>query len=431
MNVLIIGGGGREHALAWKIAQSPLVKRLYCAPGNPGIAAHATCAPVTATDIPGLLALAKVHAIDLTVVGPEDPLAHGLVDQFEAAGFTAFGPSAKAAQLEASKAFAKHIMAKYGIPTAEYAEFSNAEEAVAYVKQKGAPIVVKADGLAAGKGVTVASDVDTAIAAIRAAMVDHAFGQAGRRVVIEERLVGEEASILAFTDGKTVVPMPPSQDHKAVFDNDEGPNTGGMGAYAPAPVVSEALLEEIVETVLKPCVQGMANEGIAYRGVLYAGLMITESGPKVIEFNCRFGDPETQVVLPLLQSDLVPVLAACCDGTLDQVALDWAPCACASVVMTSKGYPGPYSKGKPIEGIGAAEKEGVSVFHAGTKKAEGTLVTHGGRVLNVTATDATLPAALQKAYAGVENITFEGAHFRRDIGRKALERLGMEGSADR
>ncbi|MBI5091995.1 MAG: phosphoribosylamine--glycine ligase [Candidatus Hydrogenedentes bacterium] len=423
MKVLVIGSGGREHALAWKIKQSPLVSELYCAPGNPGMAALGACVDIPAGDIDGLLGFAKENKIDLTVVGPEDPLANGIIDRFAEEGLTAFGPNGRAAQLEASKAFAKSVMQRYRIPTAEYAEFSSADEATAYVEAKGVPLVIKADGLAAGKGVTVAHDVDNAIDAVREAMVEGVFGAAGSRVVIEEFLVGEEASILAFTDGKTVIPMVASQDHKAAYDGDQGPNTGGMGAYSPAPVITNGLAVQIQRTVLQPCVDGLANEGIHYTGVLYAGLMITKDGPKVIEFNCRFGDPETQVVLPRMKSDLVPVLLACCNGTLHQQKIAWDDRACVSVVMASGGYPKAYDKGKVISGIERAERDaGVMVFHAGTKHHEDNVVTNGGRVLNVTALGTDIRGAITMAYAGVRQISFEGAHFRTDIGHRALAR---------
>lgn len=425
MNVLLIGSGGREHALAWKIAQSPLVDTLYCAPGNPGIAQAATCVDIGVKDLDALAAFAREHRVDLTVVGPEDPLAHGIVDWFAAQGLQAFGPTAAATQLESSKIFAKAFMRRHGIPTAEYAEFDDPEAAIAYVKRQGAPIVVKADGLAAGKGVTVARDVAEAVRAIREAMIDHVFGGAGAKVVIEECLVGEEASILAFADGKTVVPMIPSQDHKPAYDGDQGPNTGGMGAYSPTPVVTRAILDETVRTVLRPCVEGMARDGIPYQGCLYAGLMITDRGPKVIEFNCRFGDPETQVVVPQLKSDLVPLLLACCDGTLGRAPIAWHDGACVTVVMASGGYPKDYPKGKRITGVEEAERDpDVTVFHAGTKRQGADLVTHGGRVLNVTAIGPDIASTIAKAYAGVKKISFEGAHYRTDIGAKALARLG-------
>ncbi len=428
MKVLVVGGGGREHALVWKIAQSPLVDTIYCAPGNPGIAALAECVDIGVTDLDALCDFAREQSVDLTVVGPEDPLSKGIVDRFEAAGLKVFGPSGAAAELEASKAFAKQLMAKYDIPTAEYGEFDTADAAIAYVQEKGAPIVVKADGLAAGKGVTVAHDVDTAVAAIRAAMDDKVFGDAGSKVIIEECLMGEEASILAFSDGKTVVAMVPSQDHKPVFDDDKGPNTGGMGAYSPAPVVTPELSAEIQRTVLQACVDGMAKEGVQYKGILYAGLMITSNGPKVIEYNCRFGDPETQVVLPRMKSDIVPAFLACCDGTLAELDLEYDEGACVTVVMASGGYPGSYEKGKAITGMAEAEQDlGVTVFHAGTKRVGDDIVTNGGRVLGVTATGADIPSAIEKAYAGIDRVSFEGAHHRTDIGAKALARLGEQG----
>jgi len=371
-----------------------------------------------------LTALARDEGVGLVVVGPEDPLSRGLVDHLTANGIKAFGPVAAAARLEASKSFAKSVMNRCGIPTAKSAEFTDPAAAIDYVRSTGVPLVIKADGLAAGKGVTVARDLDTAIEAIRMAMEDRAFGDAGNRVLLEECLEGEEASILAFSDGKTVVPMASSQDHKPVFDNDEGPNTGGMGAYSPAPVVTGALFEEIVRTILNPCVRGMAEAGTPYTGVLYAGLMITPDGPRVIEFNCRFGDPEVQVVLPRMKNDLVPVLLACCDGTLDRLSLEWEDGACVTVVMASGGYPGAYPKGKPITGIPDAEHEtGAVVFHAGTGLDGVALVTNGGRVLNVTATGPDVPAAIDRAYAAVRRIHFEGAHYRTDIGQKALRHL--------
>jgi phosphoribosylamine--glycine ligase len=426
MNVLIIGGGGREHALAWKIAQSPLVETVYAAPGNPGIARmeKGRCAPIGANDIEGMDAYIREHGVSLVVVGPEDPLCAGIVDQLSARGHTVFGPSAAAARLEGSKSFAKAFMARHGIPTAAYAEFTDMDEAAAYVRRQGAPIVVKADGLAAGKGVAVCHDEESAVQAIERCMRDRDFGEAGARVVIEECLVGEEASILAFCDGERVVPMAASQDHKPVFDGDAGPNTGGMGAYSPAPVVTPELLEEIEARVLRPVIAGMAEAGTPYRGILYAGLMITAAGPRVVEFNVRFGDPETQVVLPRMTSDIVPVFLACCNGTLDRVAVEYDGGACVSVVMASGGYPNTYSKGLEITGIERAETSGgVMVFHAGTREEEGRIVTNGGRVLNVTASAASIPEAIEKAYAAVDQIHFEGAHFRRDIGGKALGRL--------
>ena len=425
MRVLVIGGGGREHALVWKIAQSPLVDRLYCAPGNAGIAKHAACLDIGVKDTEKLIAFARDEGIGLTVVGPDDPLADGMVDRFAEAGLRAFGPTAAAARIEASKVFAKAFMRRRGIPTAEYAEFDNPDEAIAYIERTGAPLVVKADGLALGKGVTVARDAATAVQAVCKAMIEKAFGAAGSSVVIEECMVGEEASLLAFTDGCSVVPMISSQDHKPAYDGDKGPNTGGMGAYSPAPVMTAALLEEAVEKILRPCVAGLAEEGAPFKGCLYAGLMLTKAGLRVVEFNSRFGDPETQVVLPQLRSDLVPILMACCDGRLDETSIDWNQGACVTVVMASGGYPKAYEKGKVITGIDDAEREaGVTVFHAGTRKQGADLVTNGGRVLNVTAVGADIASTIKKAYAAVDKIRFEKAHYRKDIGAKALAKLG-------
>jgi phosphoribosylamine--glycine ligase len=424
MKVLVIGGGGREHALCWKIAQSPLVDQVICAPGNPGIAQCATCVDLSVDDLKGLERFAADQSIDLTVVGPEAPLAAGITDLFQAAGLRVFGPSKEAAALEASKAFAKEVMAEANIPTAEYARFEDADAALAYVRDRGAPIVIKADGLAAGKGVVVARDLAVAEDAIRHMMTDKVFGDAGNAVIVEECLEGEEASILAFCDGRTVVPMVASQDHKPALDGDKGPNTGGMGAYSPAPVIGEADMAVIERTVLQPCVDAMAKRGTPYTGILYAGLMMTAGGPKVIEFNCRFGDPETQVVLPQMRNDIVPVFEACCDGTLDKGMADWDSGACVSVVMASGGYPGSYDKGIAINGIDAAEAlEGVTVFHAGTKASDGKVVTNGGRVLNVTASGDDVAGAITRAYEAVKKIHFDGAHYRTDIGQKALNRI--------
>lgn len=423
MNVLVIGSGGREHALAWKIAQSPLVDKVYGAPGNPGIdnLEKGICVSVAADDFDMLAAYIEAQNIGLTVVGPEDPLAKGIVDALSAQGMRVFGPSAAAAQLEASKSFAKDFMARHNIPTAAYEVFDNADDAIAYVRKVGAPVVVKADGLAAGKGVTVARDLVEAESAVRAAMENRVFGDAGNRVVIEECLFGEEASILAFSDGVTFVPMASSQDHKPAYDNDEGPNTGGMGAYSPAPVVTDALMEQISRDILAPCIKGMADDGMPYKGILYAGLIITEAGPKVIEFNVRFGDPETQAILPRMVTDIVPVFLACCDGKLDQQKIEYSDQPCVTVVMASGGYPGSYKKGIPIEGIETAEAiDGVVVFQAGVKQDRDDLLTAGGRVLNVTAVAPTLPEAIEKAYTAVSRIHFEGAHYRTDIAQKAL-----------
>jgi len=425
MNVLVIGSGGREHALAWKIAQSPLVEKVYGAPGNPGIdnLEKGICVSVAADDFDMLAAYIDAQNIGLTVVGPEDPLAKGVVDALSAQGMRVFGPTAAAAQLEASKSFAKDFMTRHTIPTADYGVFDDADEAVAYLRKVGAPVVIKADGLAAGKGVTVAGDLPQAEAAVRAAMENHVFGDAGNRVVIEERLVGEEASILAFCDGTTFMPLASSQDHKPAYDNDKGPNTGGMGAYSPAPVVTKPVMEQISRDILAPCVAGMAKEGMPYKGILYAGLIVTDDGPKVIEFNARFGDPETQAILPRMTTDIVPLFLACCDGKLEQQKIEYSDWPCVTVVMASGGYPGAYKKGMPIEGIDAAEALGdVVVFQAGVKQERGDLYTAGGRVLNVTAMAPDLPAAIEKAYEAVRRIHFDGAHYRTDIGEKALRR---------
>lgn len=426
MNVLVLGSGGREHALAWKIAQSPLVAKVYCAPGNPGMGMleKGECVPLLLMDFGEVTSFIAAKHIDLTVVGPEDPLAAGIVDALSESGCKVFGPHRAAARLEGSKRFAKKFMLEHGMPTAAYAEFDDPAEAMDYIREQGAPLVVKADGLAAGKGVTVALTEAVAEKAVREAMIEGAFGEAGARIIIEEYLKGEEASILTFCDGRHFLSMPASQDHKPAYDDDEGPNTGGMGAYSPAPVVNEALMEEVEARIIRPCIEGMAAQRHPYKGVLYTGLMITESGPKVVEFNCRFGDPETQVVLPRMEGDLVPVLMACCDGTLDRCTVTWSPRACVTVVMASGGYPMAYERDKVIEGIAQAEEDpDVTVFHAGTAQRGSDIVTHGGRVLNVTATGDTLQATIDAAYRAVSLINFEQAHFRTDIGRKALDRL--------
>lgn len=420
MKILIIGGGGREHALAWKIAQSPKVTELFCAPGNPGTASIATNINIPGDDIDRLLEFALDRSIDLTVVGPEQPLVLGLADWFQDNGLKVFGPSAKAAQLEGSKAFSKDLMKKYNIPTADYAAFDDADEARAYVKGKG-PQVVKADGLAAGKGVFVCADEAEAVDAINQIMNDRIFGESGNRIIVEERLEGQEVSLLAFTDGTTVLPMEAAQDHKAVFDGDTGPNTGGMGAYSPAPIFTPELKQEVFQRIIVPAVNGMREDGIPYQGVLYAGLMITDKGPKTLEFNARFGDPETQPLMMRMQSDIVPILEACADGTLDTCALEWKPEAAVCVVMASGGYPGKYEKGKPIQGLDQASLlEGVTVFHAGTKQDGDAIVTQGGRVLGVTALGDTVQSAIAKAYQAVDKIRWEGVQFRTDIGKKAL-----------
>ena len=425
MRILLIGGGGREHALAWKLVQSPNVEKLYAAPGNPGMALlqKCECINLNVDDLEGVADYAEEKSIDLTVVGPEAPLVAGLADVFKRRGLPVFGPSKAAAQLEGSKAFSKELMAKYNIPTAFFKICEDIEAAKAYVEEKGAPIVVNADGLAAGKGVVVAMTKQEALDAIDDMMGDHKFGAAGARVVLEEYMEGEEASLLAFTDGKTVVPMIAAQDHKRVFDGDEGPNTGGMGTYAPAPVMTDILRLKATELVLKPVVAAMAKEGTPYQGCLYAGLMIKGDSVKVVEFNCRFGDPETQVVLPLLDGDLAEIMLACATGTLDKVEVAWHDKAAVCVVMASGGYPESYEKGKEITGLAAAEEDkDVVVFHAGTKEADGKIVTSGGRVLGVTAVDASIKAARDRAYAAVEKIAFEKNFYRKDIAWRALKR---------
>jgi phosphoribosylamine--glycine ligase len=426
MKVLVIGGGGREHALVWKIAQSSAIKKIFCAPGNAGIAKQAECLPIPAEDVPSLLHRAEKEKVDLTVVGPETPLTLGIVDAFEARGLRIFGPSRKAAEIEGSKAFAKDLMEKYGVPAGESRTFEDYGSASRYVKEKGTPIVIKADGLAAGKGVILCHKLEEAQAALDQIMVKRAFGGAGNRVVVEEFLSGEEASFLAFTDGETVLPLPTSQDHKAIYDNDRGPNTGGMGAYSPAPVVNEKVHREVMEKIMIPTVRGMAQEGRKYRGVLYAGLMIQDEQPKVLEFNARFGDPETQPLLMRMKSDLVPVLEATLEGRLSRLEVQWDERPSVCVVMASGGYPGSYEKGKVISGLEeAAQVDDAFVFHAGTAFQEGKVVTSGGRVLGVTAKGKGIREAIVKAYEVVGKISWEGAHFRKDIGQKALKR-GMK-----
>ena len=421
MKVLIVGGGGREHALVWKIAQSPKVSKIYCAPGNAGISEQATIVPIKANDLNGLLGFALKEKIDLTVVGPEDPLTQGIVDLFKSKDLFIFGANKKAAEIEGSKAFAKEMMKKYHIPTAFYRVFDTQKEAVKYIQKQGAPTVVKADGLAAGKGVIICKTVEEAIQSVDKIMAEKIFGEAGNRVVIEEYLVGEEASYIAFTDGKTILPMASSQDHKPIFDEDQGPNTGGMGAYSPAPVVTKEVHERIIEKVLRPIIYGMGEEGRPYQGVLYAGLMIHDGHPKVLEFNARFGDPETQPVLMRMKGDIIPILEACMKGTLSQHRIEWDPRPSVCVVMASKGYPGDYEKGKIIGGLKeVSQMEGVFVFHSGTALQDGKMVTHGGRVLGVTGLGEDIPRAIQKTYQAVKKISWDGVHYRTDIGQKAL-----------
>jgi phosphoribosylamine--glycine ligase len=427
MKVLVLGGGGREHALIWKIAQSPAVKKIYCAPGNAGIAQQAECLPLAAEDVPSIVARVEKEKIDLTVVGPEAPLTVGIVDAFVKRGLRIFGAKQQAAELEGSKAFAKYVMKKYGVPSGDFQVFDDYGTAAGYVKKKGAPLVVKADGLAAGKGVILCPTVEEAIKALELIMVQKAFGVAGRRVVVEEFLQGEEASFLAFTDGETVLPLPTSQDHKPIFDNDQGPNTGGMGAYSPAPVVSDRLHREVMEKIMIPTIRGMAAEGRKYQGVLYAGLMIRNGEARVLEFNARFGDPETQPLLMRMKSDLIPVLEATIDGRLSSLKVEWEEQPTVCVVMASQGYPGSYEKGKVISGLEEAAKiPGTFVFHAGTTYKEGKIVTNGGRVLGVTAIGKTIGDAIGLAYEAVAKISWEGAYYRKDIGRKALNREGKK-----
>lgn len=426
MRILVIGGGGREHALAWKLSQSPKAEKIYCIPGNPGIAAVAECVNLDSSDNAVLAQFAQENKIDLTVVGPEAPLSNGIVDYFTEKGLRIFGPTQVAAQIEGSKAFAKELMYKYNIPTAKYAVFTNTAAAKEYVKKNGAPIVIKADGLAAGKGVVVAMDLSEALQAIDMIMCDQAFGSAGSQVVIEEFLTGEEASLLAFSDGKTVVPMVAAQDHKRVFDQDQGPNTGGMGAYAPAPVVTKDIKAQVMREVLQPAIDAMRQEGRMYCGCLYAGLMITADGPKVIEFNARFGDPETQVVLPLLDTDLVDITEACIDGKLAAVDIKWRDEAAVCVVMAAGGYPGNYTKGDEITGLKAVSEQGAVVFHAGTAGKNASIVTNGGRVLGVTAVAESIMTAVDKVYKAAATIHFNKVHYRKDIAHRAIERLTGE-----
>ncbi len=423
MRILVVGGGGREHALCWAIAASPLCDRLYCAPGNAGIAREATCVPIGAEDVDALVQFARDESIDFVVVGPEAPLVLGLADRLADAGIKVFGPSAAAAALEGSKGFMKDLCAKYGIPTAAYARFTDATAAKAYLREHGAPIVVKADGLAAGKGVTVAATLAEAEAAVDAALVEGAFGAAGAEVVIEECLRGEEASVFALVDGKTVLPLASAQDHKQAGDGDTGPNTGGMGAYSPAPIMTDALSRRVMDEILEPTVHAMREEGRPYRGVLYGGLMITDEGPKLLEYNVRFGDPECQALVARLKSDLLPALIATSDGVLESFDLRWHDEAALVVVMATKGYPGAYEKGSVIRGVDAAEAdEQVIVFHAGTKAGDdGALLANGGRVLGVTALGATVADAQRRAYAAVDRIDWPEGFCRRDIGWRAVK----------
>jgi len=424
MKVLVIGSGGREHAIVWKLLQSKKVKKIYCAPGNAGIKAIAECVDINASDIPALLTFAEKNRIDLSVVGPEDPLAKGITETFSRAGLRIWGPSKEAAMIEGSKLFSKRLMEKYNIPTGYFKGFIDPEMALEYIREKGAPIVIKADGLAAGKGVFVAQTIEQAFEAVDNIMVKKAFGNAGDHLLVEEFLCGEEASFLVFTDGKHITPLPTSQDHKAIYDGDKGPNTGGMGAYSPAPVIDKAMHKTIMETIMRPTVKAMEKEGYPYKGVLYAGLMITKDGPKVLEFNARFGDPEAQPLLMLLKTDLIDILEACIDGELDKISIEWHDGATVCVVMANKGYPGQYDKGQIIKGLEkVSNMDGTVAFHAGTSLKDKDIIATGGRVLGVTAKGADIKEAIDNVYKAVSKITWDGAYFRKDIGKKALNRL--------
>ena len=420
MKVLVVGSGGREHALVWKISQSPMVDKIYCAPGNAGIGEMAECVAIKAEDLDGLLDFAVQNEIDLTVVGPEVPLTMGIVDKFQEKGLKIFGPSGRAAEIEGSKTFAKDLMAKYGIPTAKYGAFTDAAEAKAFLAEVGLPCVVKADGLAAGKGVLICETKEEAETAVEDILVDNKFGNAGSRVVVEEFLTGQEVSMLAFSDGKTIVPMVSSQDHKRIWDGDKGLNTGGMGAYSPAPIYTADIHEIVVPQVLEATIKAMEQEGRPFAGILYAGLMLTADGPKVLEFNARFGDPETQAVLPRLKSDLVEIFLAIIDGRLAEMNIEWHEEAAVCVVMASGGYPESSDKGRVITGLKEAEEAGAIVFHAGTKETDGNIVTNGGRVLGISALGKDIAEAIENAYKGVKQITFENMQYRTDIGKKAF-----------
>ncbi|OGW22385.1 MAG: phosphoribosylamine--glycine ligase [Nitrospirae bacterium GWB2_47_37] len=423
MKVLVVGSGGREHAIVWKLSQSRLVDKIYCTPGNAGISGMAECIDVDSADFSALVDFVRYEWVDLTIVGPEDPLSRGIVDAFEKEGRRILGPSKAAAQLESSKVFSKEFMKRHRIPTAEYKVFSSYIHAEDHVRMKGAPIVIKADGLAAGKGVIVASTVDEAIDALRLIMKDKAFGDAGSRAIVEECLKGEEASFMVFTDGKTIVPMVSSQDHKRVFDEDKGPNTGGMGAYSPAPVITRELESVVMETIMRPTIDGLKSEGIKYKGILYAGLMIDNGKPSVLEFNCRLGDPETQPILARLDTDLMDISMAIADEKLSDIEIQWKKDASVCVVLASGGYPGKYEKGKIISGLDNAGKmDDVVVFHAGTAFNNNEIVTNGGRVLGVTALGGDIKAAKEKAYEAINKIHFDGMHYRKDIADRALNR---------
>jgi len=422
MKVLVIGSGGREHALVWKITQSPKVSQVYCAPGNAGISRLAQCVNIDADSIEKLVDFAQKEKIDLTVVGPELPLSQGIVNEFNKQGLRIFGPSKEAAEIESSKVFSKYLLKKYNIPTANYEVFQNSEKALDYIKKQTFPLVIKADGLAAGKGVFIVKNLVQAKDALDALMEEKKFGEAGRQVIIEEFLEGEEVSILAFCDGKTVIPMVSSQDHKKIFDNDQGPNTGGMGAYSPVPFYPDEFEKRVLEEILKPTIKGLRREGKEYKGVLYAGLILTKEGPKVLEFNARFGDPETQVILPRLKTDLIDILNAVIEDTLHKINIQWEKNAAVCVVVASGGYPGKYQKGKPISGLERLEKmKDMIAFHAGTKFQDNQVITSGGRVLGITAWDDTISKAKEKAYKVVKEIYFEDMYYRKDIADKGIK----------
>jgi len=426
MKILVIGSGGREHALVWKLSQSKKVKKIYCAPGNGGIKELAEIVDIKPDDINGLLDFAKRNKIDLTVAGPEMPLVKGIVDLFIENGLKIFGPLKELAMLEGSKVFAKDVMTEFKVPTAGFKVFDNPDSAKAYLKEKGVPIVIKADGLAAGKGVIIAKTIKEAEQAIDSIMVLRIFGESGNKIILEDCLEGEEASLLIFTDGKTIVPLESSQDHKRIFDNDMGPNTGGMGAYSPAPVVSEDVLDDAMKKVFRPVVDGLAKQGKVYKGVLYAGLMVTKNGIKVLEFNVRFGDPETQAILPRLKSDLADAMLACIDGTLESIDIKWDNASCISVVCASRGYPDEYEKNKEIIGLEQARKmKDIIIFHAGTKSEDGKILTSGGRVLSVTGLGKDIRSAKENAYKAIEKIRFEGMHYRKDIGDRAIKQTSI------
>lgn len=423
MKLLVVGSGGREHALVWKLSQSTLIDEIYAVPGNGGTGLLATNVDISATNISALVNFAENERIDLTVVGPEVPLVGGIVDEFSRLGLSCFGPSKEAARIEGSKAYAKQLMKKYGIPTPEFGIFKDRKKAIDYVRGLDYPIVIKASGLAAGKGAIVAEDAKSAIETIDSMLVRKKFGEAGSEIVVEEYLEGAEASIIALTDGEEIVPLLPSQDHKPVFDGDRGPNTGGMGAYAPVPEIDERLLNEVELRILRPVVDALRREGVPYRGAIYAGLMLTKDGPQVLEFNCRFGDPETQPVLPLLKSDLAELIQATLEGRLGEIKVEWSNKYAACVVLASAGYPGPYEKDKKIGGIEhAGGMADVVIFHAGTKTSEDGFFTNGGRVLGVTGIGETLNDAIKKAYEAVDQIQFENMHYRKDIGLKGLKK---------